>query len=61
MKWLSRPLRYNAAMMVEGMQCVVVTFGYTTVPPGELGADAVIDRFQELLPALDRLAARRAA
>ena len=38
-----------------GVPCVVVTFGYTTVPPGELGADAVIDRFGELLPALDRL------
>ena len=44
-----------------GVPCVVVTFGYTTVPPGELGADVVIDRFGELLPALDRLAARRAA
>ena len=44
-----------------GAPCVVVTFGYTTVPPGELGADLVIDRFGELLPALDRLVARRAA
>jgi phosphoglycolate phosphatase len=43
-----------------GVPSVVVTFGYTTVPARELGADLVIDRFDELLPALARLA-RRAA
>ncbi|MDP6691564.1 MAG: phosphoglycolate phosphatase [Alphaproteobacteria bacterium] len=39
-----------------GIPVVLVTFGYTTVPVGELDADALIDHFDELLPALSRLA-----
>lgn len=31
-----------------GVKVVAVTFGYTTIPPRELGADVVIDRFEEL-------------
>jgi phosphoglycolate phosphatase len=31
-----------------GVEVVAVTFGYTTIPPHELGADRVIDRFDEL-------------
>ena len=38
-----------------GVPCVVVDFGYTTVPPHELGADAVIGHFDQLLPTLERL------
>jgi phosphoglycolate phosphatase len=34
---------------------VALSFGYHDVPPQELGADAVIDHFDELLPALERL------
>jgi phosphoglycolate phosphatase len=42
-----------------GMPCVLVSFGYTPVPAAELGAEAVIDHFAELPPALRRLAAGR--
>lgn len=38
-----------------GVPCVLVSFGYTSVPARELGADKVIDRYDELLPALDAL------
>jgi phosphoglycolate phosphatase len=31
-----------------GVEVVAVSFGYTTIPPRELGADRVIDRFDEL-------------
>ena len=34
---------------------VVVSFGYTPIAPRELGADAVIDHFDELIPALEAL------
>src|SRR5690348_12100469 len=30
-----------------GVEVVAVSFGYTTIPPRELGADRVIDRFDE--------------
>ena len=39
-----------------GIPVILVTFGYTTVPVQELGADALIDHFDQLLPALDKLA-----
>ncbi|HEX8373713.1 MAG TPA: phosphoglycolate phosphatase [Geminicoccaceae bacterium] len=39
--------------------CVLVTFGYTTVPARDLGADAVIDHLEELPAALAGLAAAR--
>jgi phosphoglycolate phosphatase len=31
-----------------GVEVVAVTFGYTNIPPRELGADRVIDRFDQL-------------
>ena len=31
-----------------GVKVVAVTFGYTTIPPRDLGADRVIERFNEL-------------
>ena len=34
---------------------VVVTFGYTEIPPRDLGADAVIDHFDTLEQALKGL------
>jgi phosphoglycolate phosphatase len=37
-----------AAAKAAGVEVVAVTFGYTTIPPRELGADRVIDRFDEL-------------
>ncbi len=36
---------------------IAVSFGYTDVPPAELGADRLIDHYDELLPALDDLLA----
>jgi len=36
------------AARAAGAQSVVVTFGYTAIPPHELGADAVIERFADL-------------
>jgi phosphoglycolate phosphatase len=38
-----------------GIPVVLVTFGYTTVPVQELGADALIDHFDQLVPALEML------
>jgi phosphoglycolate phosphatase len=32
------------------MKVVIVSFGYTTVPPAQLGGDRLIDRFDELAP-----------
>lgn len=42
-----------------GAAAVIVTFGYTRIPPRELPADAHIDGFDELLPALQSLARAR--
>jgi len=38
-----------------GVPVVAVSFGYTTTPPGELGADLLIDRLADLPTALARL------
>ena len=38
-----------------GLPCVAVSFGYPDRPADQLGADAVIDSFDDLLPALARL------
>jgi phosphoglycolate phosphatase len=40
-----------------GVPCILVSFGYTPVPAHELGADRVIDHFEELPAALASLAA----
>ncbi len=45
-----------AAARNAGLPVVVVSFGYTAVAPAELGADAVIDHFDELTEALAGLA-----
>jgi len=45
-----------AAARGAGLPVVLVSFGYTAVPAGELGADAVVDHFSELPAALSRLA-----
>jgi phosphoglycolate phosphatase len=39
-----------------GIPCVAVTFGFADRPPDQLGAAALIDHFDELIPALRRLA-----
>jgi phosphoglycolate phosphatase len=46
-----------AAARALGVPCVLVSFGYTPVPAHELGADRVIDHFEELPAALASLAA----
>jgi phosphoglycolate phosphatase len=37
-----------AAAKAAGMKVVAVSFGYTTIAPADLGADVLIDRFDEL-------------
>ncbi|HEY1751700.1 MAG TPA: HAD family hydrolase [Caulobacteraceae bacterium] len=44
-----------------GVPVVAVSFGYSDVPPAELGADALIDDFAELPAAARRLLSRPAA
>jgi phosphoglycolate phosphatase len=38
-----------------GMPCIVVTYGYTTIPAEELGGDVLIDHFEDLEEAVDGL------
>jgi phosphoglycolate phosphatase len=35
--------------------CVALTFGFSDRPPAELGADLLIDHFDDLIPALEKL------
>lgn len=43
------------AARAAGVPSVAVSFGFNDKPPAELGADAVIDHFAELIPTLLRL------
>jgi phosphoglycolate phosphatase len=43
------------AARAAGLPCVAVSFGFFDAPPHELGADAVIDHYDELVPVLRRL------
>ena len=45
----------TGAARAAGLPCVAVSFGFVDAPPHQLGADAVIDHFDELVPALRRL------
>lgn len=45
------------AARAAGLPCVAVSFGFNDLPPHELGAAAVIDHFDELVPALARIGA----
>jgi phosphoglycolate phosphatase len=45
------------AARATGVPCILTTFGYTDTPAAELGADAVIDHFDALPAAVDRLIA----
>ncbi|MET0270307.1 MAG: phosphoglycolate phosphatase [Sphingomonas sp.] len=38
-----------------GIPCVAVTFGFSDRPPEQLGASALIDHFDALIPTLERL------
>ena len=44
-----------ATARAVGVPVIAVSFGYTHVPPRELGADAVIDHFDQLADALARI------
>jgi len=44
------------AARAAGMPCIAVRFGFNDAPADQLGADAVIDRFEDLIPALHSLA-----
>ena len=44
------------AAAAAGLPCVAVSFGFNDLPPAELGSSAVIDHYDELLPALLTLA-----
>jgi phosphoglycolate phosphatase len=41
-----------------GIPVVAVTFGYTDVHVRELAPDAIIEHYDELIPAIERLLAR---
>ena len=43
------------AARAAGLPSIAVSFGFCDAPPHELGADAVIDHFDQLIPALTRL------
>jgi phosphoglycolate phosphatase len=38
----------TGAARAAGVPCVVVDWGYTEIPPAELGGDVVISRFADL-------------
>jgi phosphoglycolate phosphatase len=43
------------ASRAAGIPCIAVTFGFSDRPPEQLGATALIDHFDQLLPTLERL------
>lgn len=43
------------AARAAGMPCIAVSFGFNDLPPHEIGANAVIDHFDDLVPALEKL------
>jgi phosphoglycolate phosphatase len=44
-----------ATARAASVPVIAVDFGYTDIPPSELGADRLISRFTELVPAVDAL------
>jgi phosphoglycolate phosphatase len=47
----------TGAAAAAGIPCVAVSFGFNDRPAQELGAAAVIDHFDELIPTLERIGA----
>jgi len=43
------------AAHAAGIKCIALTFGFSDRPADQLGADALIDRYDQLLPTLERL------
>ena len=48
----------TSAARAAGIPCVAVSFGFCDRPAGELGADAVIDHYDDLVGALEGLVVR---
>ena len=48
----------NAAH-AAGIPVIAVSFGYTDIAPNNLGADSVIDHFDQLIPAINKISATR--
>jgi len=46
----------TGAARAANVPCVGLTFGFSDRPPEQLGADILIDHFDHLIPALERLA-----
>jgi len=46
------------AARAAGMPCIVTSFGYTEIPAKDLGGDVLIDSYEELEDAIDRLIRR---
>ncbi len=51
----------TGAARAAGLPCIAVSFGFNDLPPHELGAAAVIGHYDELIPALEAVAARSEA
>ena len=47
------------AAFAAGIPAIAVTFGYTEIAPQDLGADALIDHFDQLIPTIKQLAENR--
>ena len=43
------------AARAAGMPVIAVRFGFCDMPPDDLGADRVIDHFDDLVPALEAI------
>ena len=51
----------TGSALAAGVPCIVARYGYNDVPLDELGGDIVIDRFADLVPALEALRPAAAA
>ena len=47
------------AAIAAGIPAIAVTFGYTEIAPRDLGADAVIDHFDQLIPTIKQVTENR--
>ncbi|PNU05771.1 HAD-IA family hydrolase [Novosphingobium guangzhouense] len=43
------------AAAAAGLPCIAVSFGFNDMPPADLGAAAVIDHFDQLVPVLEKI------
>jgi len=47
------------AAHAAGIPVIAVSFGYTDIPPGDLGADVVINHFNDLMEAITQISLKR--